>query len=61
MGGGAGSILAVGGAEDKVDRRDILERFVHEAGGPKARIAILPTASPGSRCTSSRAATGSTS
>jgi cyanophycinase len=45
MGGGAGSILAVGGAEDKVDRRDILERFVHEAGGARARIAILPTAS----------------
>src|SRR5262245_13424080 len=45
MGSPAGSILAVGGAEDKVDRRDILERFVQEAGGPQARIAILPTAS----------------
>lgn len=40
-----GSILAVGGAEDKVSKRDILERFVTEAGGPRARIAILPTAS----------------
>jgi len=35
----------VGGAEDKVDRREVLERFVREAGGPRARIAILPTAS----------------
>jgi len=39
------AILAVGGAEDKVDRREVLERFVHEAGGVRARIAILPTAS----------------
>jgi cyanophycinase len=41
----AGSILAVGGAEDKFDKRVILSRFVAEAGGPAARIAILPTAS----------------
>lgn len=40
-----GPILAVGGAEDKFDRRIILSRFVREAGGPGARIAILPTAS----------------
>lgn len=40
-----GSILAVGGAEDKFKKRTILERFVREAGGPSARIAILPTAS----------------
>lgn len=40
-----GLILAVGGAEDKFDRRIILSRFVREAGGPDARIAILPTAS----------------
>lgn len=40
-----GSILAVGGAEEKVSGRDILERFVHESGGTDARIAILPTAS----------------
>lgn len=39
------AILAVGGAEDKVDRREVLERFVREAGGKSARIAILPTAS----------------
>jgi cyanophycinase len=41
----ASSIIAVGGAEDKVNKRDILERFVREAGGDEARIAILPTAS----------------
>jgi len=40
-----GSILAVGGAEDKFDKRTILHRFVEEAGGARARIAILPTAS----------------
>ncbi len=36
---GLSAIVAVGGAEDKVDKRDILERFVLEAGGKKARIA----------------------
>ena len=41
----SGSILAVGGAEDKFDKRAILHRFVEEAGGAAARIAILPTAS----------------
>lgn len=45
MGISTGSVLAVGGAEDKFDKRDILERFVQEAGGGRARVAILPTAS----------------
>ena len=45
MSGAPGSILAVGGAEDKVKKRGILQRFVKEAGGKRARIAILPTAS----------------
>lgn len=51
--GAPGSILAVGGAEDKEHKREILERFVKEAGGRKARIAILPTASaiPAERAT----------
>jgi cyanophycinase len=40
-----GSILAVGGGEEKFDKPDILQRFVAEAGGADARIAILPTAS----------------
>lgn len=49
----SGAILAVGGAEDKVGRAGILERFVRAAGGPAARIAILPTASaiPAERAT----------
>ncbi len=53
MGLASGAILAVGGAEDKVSRRVILERFVREAGGKDARIAIVPTASmiPGERAT----------
>ena len=48
-----GSILAVGGGEEKFDKPDILERFVAEAGGDAARIAILPTASaiPAERAT----------
>ena len=48
-----GSILAVGGGEEKFDKPDILERFVEEAGGGEARIAILPTASaiPAERAT----------
>ena len=40
-----GSIVAVGGGEEKFDKPDILQRFVAEAGGAEARIAILPTAS----------------
>ncbi|HEY4230376.1 MAG TPA: cyanophycinase [Thermoanaerobaculia bacterium] len=40
-----GSIVAVGGGEEKFDKPEILERFVAEAGGADARIAILPTAS----------------
>jgi cyanophycinase len=33
------------GGEEKFDRPEILERFVAEAGGAEAKIAILPTAS----------------
>jgi cyanophycinase len=40
-----GSIVAVGGGEEKFEKPDILQRFVAEAGGAEARIAILPTAS----------------
>ncbi|MCC6128873.1 MAG: cyanophycinase [Acidobacteria bacterium] len=45
MGAAPGAILAVGGAEDKVKKRAILQRFVREAGGRSGRIAIVPTAS----------------
>jgi len=38
-------LMVIGGAEDKVGRARVLRRFVRLAGGPRARIAVLPTAS----------------
>jgi cyanophycinase len=40
-----GPVLAIGGAEDKGPSADILARFVEVAGGKRARIAVIPTAS----------------
>lgn len=40
-----GALMAIGGAEDKLDDKVILSSFAHLAGGKKARIAIVPTAS----------------
>ncbi len=40
-----GHLIAIGGAEDKTRERRILRRFVELAGGTRARIAILATAS----------------
>ncbi len=40
-----GSIMAIGGAEDKFDDKIILSTFTQLAGGSAARIAIMPTAS----------------
>ncbi len=40
-----GTVLLIGGAEDKVRNRVILGRFVALAGGRQARIAVLSTAS----------------
>ena len=40
-----GPIMAIGGAEDKLDDKLILATFVQLAGGRHARIAIVPTAS----------------
>ena len=40
-----GWIIPIGGAEDKLQRRRILKRFVQLCGGRDARIAIIPTAS----------------
>ncbi len=40
-----GILMAIGGAEDKVKDKVILSAFAHHAGGKKARIAIVPTAS----------------
>lgn len=41
----SGHVLLIGGAEDKVRERVILSRFVRLAGGPRARIAVISTAS----------------
>ena len=40
-----GTIVAIGGAEDKVRERVVLQRIVKLAGGRKAHIAVVPTAS----------------
>lgn len=40
-----GPIMAIGGAEDKLDDKIILSTFAQLAGGAQARIAIVPTAS----------------
>ena len=43
--GGAGPVMLIGGAEDKLRGRQILKRFVKLAGGPTARVAVIATAS----------------
>lgn len=40
-----GILMPIGGAEDKLDNKVILSEFVKHAGGEKARIAVVPTAS----------------
>jgi cyanophycinase len=40
-----GPIMAIGGAEDKFQDKIILSTFAQLAGGPSARVAIMPTAS----------------
>ena len=40
-----GCIIPIGGAEEKLNNPEILDRFVSICGGKKARIAIIPTAS----------------
>jgi cyanophycinase len=40
-----GPIMAIGGAEDKVDNKVILSTFLQVSGGQNAKLAILPTAS----------------
>jgi cyanophycinase len=40
-----GCIIPIGGAENKDGDRPILTRFVELAGGPDARLAVIPTAS----------------
>ncbi len=41
----AGTLVVIGGAEDKIGRSRVLARFVELAGGPQARIAVCATAS----------------
>ncbi len=40
-----GPLMIVGGAEDKLRKRSVLAEFVRAAGGARARIAVIPTAS----------------
>jgi cyanophycinase len=40
-----GPLVAIGGAEDKMKERRVLRQLCQIAGGPKARIAVFPTAS----------------
>ena len=40
-----GYIIPIGGAEEKLDNPEILDRFVEVCGGKSARISIIPTAS----------------
>ena len=44
-GSGPGALFAIGGAEDKLKKRTVLQEFVEAAGGSKARIVVVPTAS----------------
>ena len=40
-----GYIIPIGGAEEKLNNPEILDRFVEICGGLDARIGIIPTAS----------------
>ncbi|GAB3622070.1 cyanophycinase [Mariniluteicoccus endophyticus] len=42
---GPGAVYAIGGAEAKLRRRTVLRSFLTSAGGKKARIVVIPTAS----------------
>src|SRR2546421_2572859 len=44
-GGPVGSVMVIGGAEDKLGERVILTRFVELAGGREASIVVISTAS----------------
>jgi cyanophycinase len=44
-GGIRGTLMAIGGAEDKIGRRTVLRQFVALSGGADARIVVVPTAS----------------
>ena len=40
-----GYIIPIGGAEEKLNNPEILDRFIEVCGGKNARIGIIPTAS----------------
>jgi len=40
-----GYIIPIGGAEEKLNNPEILDRFIEVCGGTEARISIIPTAS----------------
>jgi len=40
-----GYVIPIGGAEEKTDNPEILQKFVDLAGGPDAVISVIPTAS----------------
>lgn len=42
---GAGPVMIIGGAEDKLRDRVILARFIQLAGGPEAHVVVVSTAS----------------
>lgn len=44
-GGPVGPVMVIGGAEDKLGERVVLSRFVQLAGGDRAHIAVISTAS----------------
>src|SRR2546423_2981209 len=44
-GGPVGPVMVIGGAEDKLGERVILSRFAQLAGGDKAKILVISTAS----------------
>lgn len=43
--GSRGFIIPIGGAEDKLHDRRILQKFIDVSGGAEARVVIIPTAS----------------
>ena len=39
------TIMVIGGAEDKVHGKEILQTFFNRSGGVNARLAVIPSAS----------------
>jgi cyanophycinase len=45
MAGRAGTVVAIGGAEERTRDGRVLQRFVELCGGERARVVVIPTAS----------------